>query len=53
MILSILVFELLRPFVYKFINWSCKKLNEVDIPLSIVAPTELFKLSVCRICTIY
>ena len=38
--------ELFRPYVYKLVVFACDKLNAVEIPLSITAPSELYKLSV-------
>ncbi|KAK8796628.1 hypothetical protein WA538_005825 [Blastocystis sp. DL] len=45
-VLDILAMELLRPYVYKLVVFACDKLNAVEIPLSITAPSELYKLSV-------
>ncbi len=47
LILDILLVEILRPFVYKLIVLACNRLNEVEIPLSITVPSELYKLSLC------
>ena len=47
MVITTILFELMRPLAYKTIAFACKKLNEIDIPLTITVPTELFKLSVC------
>ena len=38
--------ELLRPYVYRLVDFACGKLNAVEIPLSISTPSELYKLSV-------
>lgn len=47
MVLNIVIQEALRPLIYKALAYCCKKLNAVQIPLSITQPSELFKLSVC------
>lgn len=47
MVLNIIIQEALRPLIYKALEYCCKKLNAVQIPLSITQPSELFKLSAC------
>lgn len=46
-LLNVLIEEALRPVIYKVLVICCKKLNAVQIPLTITVPSDVFKLSVC------
>ena len=46
-VLTILIEEALRLIIYKVLVIWCKKLNAVQIPLTITVPSDIFKLSVC------